>query len=219
MSRLRRIAAGGVVIALVATLAACISNGQSVRRSTGSSDGTTLHLSLADDFRAMMGGKVLGGAEAGEDRLDGDLIQVKPGMWRGTVTGRTQRDILVTVMDQKCETSVKGSQKIDVVARSGKYAEGRNLRLALTPVKPPTYSTYPTCNQPVVKEKASNGIEFLWFYFDAYRGKAMDVHLPPPPGGTWNWDYAPNPNPGYPSGCGDLIARCEHSTTLKVEYR
>jgi hypothetical protein len=218
--RLRRFVFGALLLALAAALTGCLPNEQSVTRGEGDSNGTTLRLSVVDHVAALLGGSVLGGLSSGFDRIDGDLALVTPGTWRGTVTGKSERTIEVIVMDAHCKTELKGTQRLDAVATSGRFAEGRNLRIVLTPASAPNYSAYPTCNAPPVKETAPNGIEWLDFYLDAYQGSGMEVRLPDKPGGKWEWEFSPNPNPGYP-GCGaaQVFAQCSHTTTLTVEYR
>jgi hypothetical protein len=60
---------------------------------------------------------------------------------------------------------------------------GRVLRIRRTefsPKSPPSYTSPDTC-APLPLGKAPNGIEWLHFYFGAYRGE----HLPDKPGGSW----------------------------------
>jgi hypothetical protein len=217
----RRIAPGAMLLLLAVVLSGCIPNSQSGSRSSaGAPVGTTLHMSLKDDVGALIGGELLGAAESGFDQLVGDLAQTGDGKWRGVVTGSADRSIETSILGTQCKDKLSGTQQIEVVGTRGTYAEGRNLRLALTPVSPPSYKSYPSCNPPSVKPKAPNGIEWLDFYLDAYQDAGMDVKLPDKPGGTWKWELAPNPNPGYPGGCGGLdVLRCERTTTLTVEYR
>lgn len=64
---------------------------------------------------------------------------------------------------------------------------GRVLRIRRTefsPKSPPSYTSPDTC-APLPLGKAPNGIEWLHFYFGAYRGEGMFVHLPDNPGGSW----------------------------------
>lgn len=216
----RRVSPGAILLLLAVVLSGCGPNSQSVSRSSaGAPVGTTMHMSLKDDFGALIGGELLGAAGSGFDQLVGDLAETGDGTWRGVVTGSADRSIQTIVLGTECKDELLGTQQIEVVGTRGSYAEGRNLRLAFTPVSPPSYKTYPSCNPPPVKPKARNGIEWLDFYFDAYQDEGMDVKLPDKPGGTWTWECAPNPNPGYP-GCGGLdVLQGFRTTTLTVEYR
>lgn len=218
-SRTRRFAGGAVLLVLVTVLTACNWPPRETVAPGGGSHGTTLRLSVKDDVAATLGAEALGGLEDGFDRIDGDLALVRPGTWRGSVTGSSERTIEINVLEFKCKTSLKGTQRLDAVATTGQYPEGRNLRIVLNPVSAPTYAAYPTCNAPPVKKKAANGIEWLDFYLDAYR-TGMDVYLPAKPGGRWEWEFSPHPNHFY-YGCGDpkIFALCSHTTTLTVEYR
>ena len=202
-------------------LAACgAHNSQSVSGSGGTASGTTLHISLVDKTSALIGGEVLGSASSGFDRIDGDLVPDGPGTWRGTVTGTAERTINVVVLDDDCKTSLAGTQQLEVVATKGTFEEGRNLRIVLSPISPPSYTKYPECTASNPKEKAANGIEWLWFYLDGYKDAGMEVKLPPSPGGTWKWEFNPSGTPGYPGGCGEFeFLRCSQNTTLTVEYR
>lgn len=214
------IVACGILVSVAFALAGCAPDSQTTSRSSGAPAGTTLQLSLTDHIGVQIGGELLGSFESGFDGLVGDLVETGSGSWRGVVTGTAERKIQVSILGTMCDTSLKGTQQLEAVATRGTYADGRNLRLVLTPLKAPQYTTFPSCNAPEVMEEAPNGIEWLWFYFDAYRGVGIEVKLPDKPGGTWTWELAPNPNPGYPGGCGSLdVLRCEHRTELKVSYR
>jgi hypothetical protein len=218
-SRRRGLAAGSIVLLLVTALSACWADIRTESRSSKAATGTTLRLSVVDDFNVIIGGELFGTTSDGIDRIDGDLLQVKPGTWRGTVTGKAERTMYVVILDQKCESTVSGTQQLEVVATTGRFGEDRNLRLELSPVGPPSYAEYPSCNAPGTKETAANGTEWLWFHLDDYKNAGMTVHLPASPGGTWTWTLAYNPNGGYSSGCGLEIVECERVTTVTVEYR
>ncbi len=186
--------------------------------------GNTLHIKLVDKIGAVIGAELLGAAEGGTDELEGDLTAAGSGNWRGTVTATSDRTIQTNVLGTTCDTALTGSQEMDVVATRGSYAENRNLKLVLTPKAAPVYSSYPECDQPPVKVKASNGIEWLWTYLEEYRGGDILVRLPDKPGVTWEWEFGPHPAAQHyypdPGGCGDLqLIHCSHKTTLTVEYR
>ena len=209
------------VVVVGALLASCSAhNSQSVSGSGGTASGTTLQISIVDKTSALIGGDIFGSASSGFDRIDGDLVQDGAGTWRGTVTGTAERTINVVVLDDDCKTSLAGTQQLEAVATKGTFEEGRNLRIVLSPLGPPSYSTYPECTASNPKDKAANGIEWLWFYLAAYKDAGMEVKLPPSPGGTWEWEFNPSETAGYPGGCGDLeLFRCTQTTKLTVEYR
>lgn len=211
--------AGGIVLFLAFTLTACGGSSETIRPN-GAGTGDTLRITLADEFGALIGNEMLGASEVGSDQLEGDLTQAGSGKWRGVVTATANRTIDTAILGTPCRTELKGSQEVEVLATLGTYEEDRNLRLVLTPKSPPEYTTYPSCSLIPMEEKAPNGIEWLWFYFDYYRGGNVDVHLPDKPGGTWTWDFAPEGEYGGASNCEQFnIVRCRHSMTLKVEYR
>ena len=223
---IHRRVAPAIQLLLALMLAACIPpSSQSVSQTSASPPvGTTLHMSLKDEFSALIGGELLGAAEAGYDQLVGDLAETWDGKWRGVVTASADRTIRTFILGTNCDTALTGTQQGEVVATRGTYAEGRNLRLVLTPKSAPNYTTYPSCDQPPVKVKAPNGIEWLWFYFEDYRGSNLDVHLPDKPGGTWKWEFAPGEpdfldEPPSRGGCEAEFLQCSHTTTLTVEYR
>ena len=217
MRNSRRLTRAGAVIVASALLAGC-GNSQFTTPSSGSASGTTLHISIVDDVTALIGGEILGSSSSGFDRIDGDLFLKSPGRWEGTVTGRAEREIEVIVLDDHCAASLEGTQQLEVVATKGSFDEGRNLRLVLSPLSPPSYTTYPDCAKGD-KETAANGIEWLWFYLDSYKDAGMEIKLPASTG-AWTWEFNPNPNPGYAGGCGDFeFLNCEHTTTVTVEYR
>jgi len=203
----RRVVSGVTLLLLALVLVAC---------SGGASARTTLHMKLTDEFGAFVGGELLGSAEQGVDQLVGDLAQSADGTWRGVVTGTAKRTISTKVMGTDCNTELSGTQQIEVVGTPGSYGNGKNLRLAFSPVKPPSYDTVPLCDQAAVQPTAKNGIEWLAFYFDAYQDAGLDVHLPDKPGGTWTDDHAQT----GPDPCKARVLQigCARTTTLTVEY-
>jgi hypothetical protein len=215
---MRRVIAAVAAVVLGA-LAGCSANSQSTTGSGGSATGTTLHIIVEDQIGVLIGGELLGSSSTGFDRIDGDLKLQSPGLWKGTVLGTADRTMTVAVLGDACETKLVGTQLLEAIATTGTFAEGRNLRIALSPLEDPSYATPPQCSLSQ-HYKAENGKEWLYFHLDAYRDAGMEVKLPPSPGGTWTWAFAPDPDPSYPGGCGGIdFVRCTHKTTLTVEYR
>ena len=180
-----------------------------------------MHMILKDIVAASVGpGVLIGASQEGFDQIVGDLTETG-GAWRGVVTGTAKRSIYTVVMDTECKTELSGTQQIELVGTRGTYAEGTNFRLGLSPVKPPSYTSYPKCNYAQTRPKAKNGIEWLDFYFDAYQGEGLDVHLPDRPGGTWEKkDMTYNARSYSPCGAVPYeLARCSRDTTLTVTYK
>jgi hypothetical protein len=189
-----------------------------VPRLGGGSDGSTLKIALKDDYGAVIGGALLGAGGSGIDELNGSLAPTGNGTWRGTVVGSTNQTIETSVLSDNCKTTVSGIQGVEVVATRGNFGQDLNLRLQLSPVSPPDYTKPDTCTT-LPPPKAPNGIEWLRFHFEAYRGEGIYVHLPDKPGGTWTHDFhAVTEGPNYCEALAPL-AGCSRVITLTVEYR
>ena len=189
-----------------------------VPRLGGGSDGSSIHIKVKDDYGASIGGGLLGSSGSGIDELDGSLAPTGNGTWRGIVTGTTDQTIETSVLTEHCKTSVVGSQAVEVVATRGSFGQDFNLRLVLSPAGPPKYTSPDTCTSQS-PFKAPNGLEWLRFHFEAYRGEGIYVHLPDKPGGTWTKDFNKvTEGPNYCEALNPLVG-CSRIITFTVEYR
>jgi len=204
---IRRIAAGGVLILLPSLLAGCPS---------GAATGSTLHITLVDDFTGNIGGGPLGVSGTALDQLVGDLAETGAGTWRGTVDGSTNRNVKTVVMDQECETQIVGTHQIEVTGTRGSFGDS-NFQLKFSPKSPPSYTAPDTCD-PGPPNKADNGIEWLDFNNQAYLS-SMFVTLPDKPGGTWETSQGKGQQPDDPCTLLGPLLGCEWTRTLTVEYR